>query len=290
MMKEKRITTIENVILRHSNRGMETLRSHLPAHFCRQAADHLLGCNRGAVFIVTGFYVNGTAETDGPPGAYFLARALQTLNYEPIVITDRYCKDYFKRVPPIETIELPIAKKPADDQYDHLLNQYRPVCLIAVERCGRATDGRYYNMRGNDITPFTAPLDRFFLLADEVVTIGVGDGGNEIGMGKFARVIESNLCIIPSVVETDFTIIATTSNWGAYGLIASLETITDISLLPDIEMVCNFLQSIVAMGAVDGVKEIPSLSVDGFDIHREREIVNSLKSICIANSRHKGIQ
>jgi len=63
---------------------------------------------------------------------------------------------------------------------------------------------------------------------ERVLTIGIGDGGNEIGMGKnlwtfFRR--DTNLgmtCQCPcksgviSVTETDCTIVSTIANWGRF--------------------------------------------------------------------------
>ena len=53
--------------------------------------------------------------------------------------------------------------------------------LIFLERPGRAGDGRYYNMRGRDISASVVPLDDLAAHALErgLPVIGIGDGGNE---------------------------------------------------------------------------------------------------------------
>ncbi len=65
-----------------------------------------------------------------------------------------------------------------------------------------------------------APLDALFLRRRSgTVTIGVGDGGNEIGMGRVrARVVRDvpNGAKIASVVRTDHLMVAGISNWGAW--------------------------------------------------------------------------
>ena len=58
---------------------------------------------------------------------------------------------------------------------------------IAIERPGPAQDGSYYTMRGLKMDHLLAPLERFFHLSPRVKTIGVGDGGNEVGMGKVSE-------------------------------------------------------------------------------------------------------
>ena len=68
----------------------------------------------------------------------------------------------------------------------------------------------------------------FFFPAHEsgkIATIGIGDGGNEIGMGKVRqRVIDyiENGPIIASNVSTDQLITAGVSNWGGSALAAAL--------------------------------------------------------------------
>ena len=58
----------ESIILRHSGRGMNLLREYLPEDYCAEAAKEILSWPKGIVFLTTGFYVAGFAETDGPAG------------------------------------------------------------------------------------------------------------------------------------------------------------------------------------------------------------------------------
>ena len=76
-----------------SGRGVAGLRpvgGTSSADALRESAVRLLKCQ--AVGIVTGFYIPGAAppaaETDGPPGALALARALQALGRQVHLITD----------------------------------------------------------------------------------------------------------------------------------------------------------------------------------------------------------
>src|SRR5438552_3638206 len=60
--------------------------------------------------------------------------------------------------------------------------------VVAIERAGPAKDDRSYTMRARDITNQMSPAHRLIEYVVEhfpdVKTIGIGDGGNEIGMGK----------------------------------------------------------------------------------------------------------
>ena len=80
--------SVEDIILRHSRRGMDRLRPLLAADFCHAAAKAIFACPQGNVFLTTGFCVKGFAETDGPAGTWAIARALRLLGYTPIIVTD----------------------------------------------------------------------------------------------------------------------------------------------------------------------------------------------------------
>ena len=83
--------------------------------------------------------------------------------------------------------------------YQDLLKQYQPAACIAIERCGENVQGDYANMRGVSIAEHTARIDELFELAKEqhIPTFGVGDGGNEIGMGNLKEVISEKLSLVP---------------------------------------------------------------------------------------------
>ena len=65
-----------------------------------------------------------------------------------------------------------------------LLDQLDPDLLLSIERCSRSRDDTYLNMRSVDISDQTARLD--YLFESDIPSVGIGDGGNEIGMGNLA--------------------------------------------------------------------------------------------------------
>ena len=267
--------TIEDIILRHSSRGMGVLRQYLPSDFCRTAANALLALERGNVLLTTGFYVAGFAETDGPPGTIFLAKALNSLGFNSVVVTDKFCRGFFEG----EGVDVEYADiDSAEKYYAELLDKYAPKALISVERCGINANGDYANMRGESIARYTARIDLMF---DEgrrrgIPTFGIGDGGNEIGMGKFLEIIARELSLVPCVVSVEHPIIATVSNWGAYGLCACLQLLSGERILPTYGEVVEYLQRIIDIGSVDGVTKRHAPTVDGFAPEVEREIIDSL--------------
>ena len=266
--------SIEDIILKYSRRGMPVLRELLPENYCLNAAEKILSWKRGTVLLTTGFYVAGYAETDGPLGTMALAGALRKLGFFPVIVTDRYCEGYFEA----EDIAVEYMDLDADDAAaDAILEKYQPVGLISVERCGRDLNGIYANMRHVDISAGTAPCDALFLKAlGTIPTIGVGDGGNEIGMGNVAEAVRTRLGLVPAEVKADILVIATVSNWGAYGIVAALSELTGLALLPSFAEAEAFLRMTVEKGSVDGISHEHTPCVDGFGMDTEKEILDAL--------------
>ncbi len=136
---------------------------------------------------------------------------------------------------------------------------------------------RCHNMRGDCIDAHTAPLHRLFERLPEfrsaAKTIGVGDGGNEIGMGAIPwwelqrRLSGDHAGRVPCRIPCDFNIIAGTSNWGAMVLAAATCLLRD-----RVDVIKPWtqhrhqaaLQHLVTHGpAVDGVTGRREATVDG---------------------------
>lgn len=263
---------VEDLILRHPCRGMDILRDYLPVDFCREAAELILSWPRGEnVLLTTGFYVAGHAETDGPPGTLLLAKALETLGFRPVVVTDSLCRGYFERGGIACTY---LETNTSDEALLALLDRLSPVGMISVERCGRNLDGDYANMRGISIAEYTAPIDRLFELA-ELPSVGIGDGGNEIGMGNLSEIIRDKLMLSPCRVTVEKLVIATVSNWGALGLCAYLGCLPSGAALEEAYLLAQEL------GHVDGVTKECTLSEDGFELATVRALHMELASAAV---------
>jgi hypothetical protein len=142
---------------------------------------------------------------------------------------------------------------------------------------------RCHSMRGLDVTGTTTPAHRLFEFEPSrdfpITTIGIGDGGNEIGMGKIPwNIIRRNIPnggLIACRVPTDYLIVAGVSNWGAYGLAAGVSVLRGAKLpreLFDVERERELLRVMVEQGPlVDGVSGKPTVSVDGLPFERYAE-------------------
>ncbi len=136
---------------------------------------------------------------------------------------------------------------------------------------------RCHNMRGVCIDAHTAPLHLLFERLPQfhptARTIGVGDGGNEIGMGSIPwaelrrRLTGEHAGRVPCRIACDFNIVAGTSNWGAMALAAAvclLRGRLDVLQPWTRERQREWLEHLVANGpAVDGVTGRREVTVDG---------------------------
>ena len=261
--------SIEDIILDFDKRGMLALRPHLPADFCRQAARYVFE-HPGHTVIVTGFYVlmAGKPETDGPPGAVAIGRALQALGRRVTYVTDECTAPVLRHwAGDADVVEFPIADVEESKRHaSAMLEQLSPSLIISIERCGRNRNDEYLNMRARDITPNTARVD--YLFDGGVPSVGIGDGGNEIGMGNLIDVIPSvdSLPDDPAVTRVDRLVIASVSNWGGYGLAAALSQLEGRNLLPDAGDEAAMVQAMVDAGAVDGTTGDAVPTVDNFSM------------------------
>lgn len=266
---------IEDILVARNLRGMKTVQPHLEPGYCLRAAKILRDC-RGIVLIGTGFPVVRTFETDGPVGAIAFYETLEKLGATPILVCGRPISQALAerfRVYEIHVGDLDRREYEAQ----HALTAFRPDAIISIERPGQAADGGYYNMRGENISAHTACFDNFMNLC-QCPTIAIGDGGNEIGMGKVAAALQ-DLNIVPSTTDCDELIVADVSNWGAYGIISLLSFWNGRDLLREI-VPLEILRYISELGSVDGVTRVNQLTEDGLDVSEGENVLQELRKVC----------
>lgn len=268
------------------------------------------------------------AETDGPPGALMLARVLRCLGVEVTLLSDSYglpllatgCQRW--GLPTSLLVEIPFENDdPQSIERRSNAREHSPrtlawidellggpardwTHLIAIERAGPShtheavpVDERdvCHNMRGVNITAHTAKAHLLFEVIRErglsITTVGIGDGGNEIGLGCVPwHVLTEAIRVGPGAltacrVPTEHLILAGVSNWGGYALAAALAAVRGQSAVCREITVDDLRELIVALvkdaGAVDGVTRQREASVDGLglDVCSEiwRQIVELLR-------------
>jgi len=238
----------------------------------RLAAESLLQAR--CVLIVSGFYIPSAqaGETDGPPGAQALGMALSAIGIEVVYATDALNRPLFEV----------LGLLPLEGDEPDLLERVAPSHLVSIERVGPADDGQCYNMRGEVLTAGVGSFGELFLRAAErgLSTVGIGDGGNEIGMGRVAEQVRRSVpkgeriaCVIP----TDTLIVAGLSNWGAYGLVAALSLLAGRDLLPSSEQAREAVLALVRAGAVDGRTRRNESTVDGLSLEASLEVLDDVR-------------
>lgn len=263
---------IENLLVERNLRGMKIIQPSLPQGYYKRAARTLYKC-RGHVLIGTGFPVVNTFETDGPVGAIALYQALEILGATPVLVCGPPVSQALEKRFRVHEIRVGEHQERVLEAFKALYF-YNPDAVLSIERPGQAEDGGYYNMRGEDISERTACFDTFIRHA-KCPTIGIGDGGNEIGMGNVLTALES-LDIIPATTEVDELLIADVSNWGAYGIIAFLSLWSGKDLLASINPL-EILEYISGLGSVDGVTRINQLTEDGLPVDEGIKVITNLR-------------
>jgi len=251
------------------------------------------------------------AETDGPPGAVILADVLARLGRRVVLITDEPCRTAVETAAESAGLgsgivqSAPIDPDACDLWIDEFFQRLPNLShLIAIERPGpshtvqsaaiqprstRFSEMEFghrvpierqsicHNMRGERLDDLMAPLYRLFERVTElpapITTIGIGDGGNEIGMGLIlwedlaSRLTGLHRGWVPCRVATTWTIVCGVSNWGGLGLAAAVANLAgrpELILAWDELRQRRLLIDLVDRGpAVDGVTRLQTATVDG---------------------------
>lgn len=273
-----------------------------------------------AVAIITGFPIvladRVTAETDGPPGALFLAEVLQSLGIYVTVVTDPAALPILQAGARCVGLDPGIVQacpgdecNPSKETCQRWIEEFihRPGVLwshfVAIERPGPshtvesfqaqrrevlipldafqtavpvADRDRCHNMLGEPLDAYVSPTHRLFeVIAEQklpIKSIAIGDGGNELGMGRFlwedlvAAIATGPAGKIVCRVAADIALVAGTSNWGGYALALAVarlrgQRLTSTWLEPAGQQ--RLLEVLVAAGAVDGRTRLAEPTVDG---------------------------
>lgn len=167
--------------------------------------------------------------------------------------------------------------------------------LLAIERASPGPDGGVYTMRARDISSLCGDIAPLFEHAHQlgIRSSGIGDGGNELGMGKLRdRVIEHipNGDRIVSAFASDNIITAGVSDWGGIALACALaikqaaaaaggvDTLVKSNggssamlrnvastVAPSVEWQRCVLEAAVKAGAADGISGKQQMTVDGLE-------------------------
>ena len=268
------------------------------------------------VIFLTGWYLPAYmyGENDGPPGCAGLARAINYgLEATPIVYSEsghldiirasfraagfhiaddvNSARKILRRVHVDAPLSPTMDKEESLKIVTQLLDELNPSAIIAVEKSSPNIAGFNHSLQGRDLTPING---KYHLLVDEarrrgIFTIGIGDGGNEIGMGNVEEEVRKYLpagdkCYCPcgkgcaAVTKTDALIVAFISNWGAYGIEAVLSLLLDhYDIMHDGRLEERILRMAAHAGACASPDGFGQMGVDNLDERYNITIVDQLK-------------
>lgn len=263
-----------------------------------------------------------SGETDGPLGAASLGRALNwALGARPVFIAEPLCRGPIEQAAAAaglrivdreaverhgvyhaaQVIDFELGPEGAPERADDLLDRFRPAAILCVERLAPNRLDLFHSGVGYPISSYSqAHVHLMVERAPErgILTVGFGDGGNEIGYGLIAdmvnawkgRVLGGETCQCgcgggtATRVKTDVLVSAATSNWGSYGVSALLAyAAADLEVLHDEAMELRMLSGAVEAGAVDASSGTVLLRVDGTSAAANQAIVTLLREL-IANA------
>lgn len=269
---------------------------------------HALVQPRDVVLLVTGAggpFTLVKGETDGPMGAASLGRVLdfgigaRTVYVcdppfvDPIVASVEACgisvldQARFEKRPHTALLEpFPLGPEVARQAAERLLDTYRPKAVVFIEKVGPTDTGTFHSVTGTAKDPKdVAHCHVLCDLARErgIFTLGIGDGGNEIGNGVIHEAIlrlHPNGKVIATVTKTDLLVFASVSNWGAYGVAAYLaHELKNLDLFQNEEMEDFMLHRCVAAGGMDGSHGAQVLRVDGVTSAGDLAVVTLMREI-----------
>lgn len=246
-------------------------------------------------------------ETDGPVGTAALARTLSYgFNAIPVVVTDTSLIKPISatlRTAGLAVVTLeqakratanrrfcgvavvlgyPLADEEARAEAIRVLDELAPKAVVAIERAGMTVRGTYHNMLGQDYSEGRARIDYLVEEAGRrgIPTVGVGDGGNEIGMGAIAEAVHKHVPhgeILCAKLATDVLLPAGVSNWGCYAIQAALAIMTRrVELAHTAVLEKHLIEAAADAGLVDGNTGKGEATVDGMPVEVHMGIVELL--------------
>lgn len=272
------------------------------------AADALMAVPEGGTVVLTtgsvsrAWITTDLGENDGPSGAAAIARSLvlarnvtcvmvceetllpairntcQAAGLFPVSLEQAAIAKADKSLATIVMIPYATDDETGKAQAVQMLDDLKPDLMFSTERVGRNEFGVYHSMKGIDYGMGRARVDFLFDLALErgIPVVAVGDGGNEIGMGKVAGHVKAHVPYgdtcqcgcgggIGAVTGCDVLVTAACSNWGCTAIAAAMAARTGNAKLlhtPDREAL--LLDTMVANGLINSTHGIVDDSVDGF--------------------------
>jgi hypothetical protein len=251
-------------------------------------------------------------ETDGPLGAAALAWSLaKGLEAVPVLVSEEFnlppiqasvkatglfemtLEDAANRRMAATSLAFPMEEAAARKAVEEILAQTAPKAVIVSEKMGVNRAGEMHSVTGIP-THDSAPLHLLVgaARARGILTVGIGDGGNEVGFGAISEEVrtimqEANKAAgrrgeadTADTTVVDVIVVGTCSNWGAYNICAALAfLLEDAAVLHSPAIERRMLEACTAAGGGDGIYSTTELLVDGISLEVNQAILTTLHEI-----------
>ncbi len=226
-------------------------------------------------------------ETDGPSGTANLAYALTEAGADVLVVTDKASFHLLEealryRAPKAKLALLPEAS--TETFIQSTIRTFAPTHFFSLERPGKAANGHYHNMRGEFIDDMITDSALFLTEAKAygAVTVCIGDGGNEMGMGSFHDEIVAHVPCGETICAAgcaDLPLTSGVSNWWGWGIASLLSLQTEKNLLPSDEEETELLHRVVMAGGVDGCTKENVETVDNLSLETHLSVLRAVREL-----------
>lgn len=262
---------------------------------CYRAATEILNNPGCRVAVVTGTYnpvYFPGGETDGPIGAAVMGRALSQLGYKVTFCVEKEIIPAMRRFAEVAGAEgdyegLIIG---GEDGHAYLADRFDGA--VFIEKIGINRKGVHHTSSGMASDTDDANVAGFVngMAERGKWTIGLGDGGNEIGFGSIVDTVRKIVrygdeCRCPckggiaTVLATKVLFPASISNWAAYSIIAAMALIRkDFSLLHTPEKEVELLHLAPTVGCFEGTVATGKPYIDAVPPEGSAAMVQLLKS------------
>lgn len=251
------------------------------------------------VLICTGWpsrswLISGLTETDGPVGAGYLARVIeQCLGAVPLLVVEETLVPFAEValrsagliVADVDTalrskqgphnasvaavVPFTTSWDDAADEARALFDRLSPAAVVGIELPGSNADGEFHNVTARLVpTGLVTKADALMreAAARSALTIGIGDGGNELGMGFVTDAVREHLTggdRIAPVTDVDVLVVGCISNWAGVGIGAALAALAGKSELLRTVDITRITERLSDAGAIDGLTSYVDPKNDG---------------------------
>ena len=177
-------------------------------------------------------------------------------------------------------LDCPVDNDAAERVAREFLGTVAPKALVAIEMPSIAANGLAHTAGGRAIVQeHLAKAHHFFTVAAElgILRVGLGDGGNEMGMGNMRAALAKITPVgerIAAATDSDVPVVGASSNWAAYAIGICIEALSGSTRVNRSIDLSSIIRRCADEGAIDGYSVRPEAKVDGTPLALNTAIID----------------